>query len=160
MSLYAFEVTDIRGNTGTLEPWKGQVLLIVNTATGCGFARQFGGLESLYQKYRDHGFAVLGFPCRQFMRQEFSERNRIEQACRRDHGVTFPLFAVINVNGPGAHPLFRHLKREARGFLGTRSIKWNFTKFLVDRDGRVVRRFAPATTPETMEPHIRGLLGV
>lgn len=158
MSLYEVEVTDIQGNRRTLEEWRGQVLLIVNTATGCGFAPQFRGLQALHDRYRERGFAVLGFPCAQFMRQELDDNAKIADVCRLDYGVTFPLFARIDVNGPGAHPLFRYLKREARGILGTRAIKWNFTKFLVDRNGRVVRRFAPCRKPEAIERHIRVLL--
>ena len=158
VSLYEIEVTDIRGNRRTMGEWRGQVLLIVNTATGCGFAPQFKALQELYERYRERGFAVLGFPCAQFMRQELNDNAKIADVCRIDHGVTFPLFARIDVNGRNAHPLFRLLKREARGVFGTKAIKWNFTKFLVDRKGRVARRFAPSRKPEGLERHIRALL--
>ena len=159
MAIYDYEVTTISGEQQTLEPFRGKVLLIVNTATKCGFAPQFEGLEKLHRQYQDKGFAVLGFPSGQFMNQELDGNADIAEACRVNHGVTFPLFAKIDVNGDTAHPLFRHLSSEARGALGSRRIKWNFTKFLVDRDGKVLRRFAPADTPEKIEAHIKELLG-
>ncbi|WP_438433857.1 glutathione peroxidase [Gorillibacterium sp. sgz500922] len=158
MSLYEYEVKTIRGETTTLAPYRGQALLIVNTATKCGFAPQFKGLERLYQEYKDRGFAVLGFPSSQFLGQELDEDSRIAEACELNHGVTFPLFAKIDVKGPEAHPLFRHLTQEAPGLFGSRTIKWNFTKFLIDRDGRVVRRFAPKDTPDKIEASVRKLL--
>lgn len=158
MSIYDFEVTTISGQSQTLEPYRGKVLLIVNTATKCGFAPQFDGLEKLHQSYRDKGFAVLGFPCSQFMNQELAANSDIAEACRINHGVTFPLFSKIDVNGSSAHPLFKYLASEAPGALGTKTIKWNFTKFLVDRNGNVVKRFAPADTPEKMEGPIKKLL--
>lgn len=159
MTVYDYEVTTIAGERQTLEDYRGKVLLIVNTATKCGFAPQFNGLESLYQRYREQGFVVLGFPSGQFMNQELAENADIAEACRINHGVTFPLYAKIDVNGSTAHPLFQYLANEARGALGSRHIKWNFTKFLVDRDGKVIRRFAPADTPEKIEAHIKELLG-
>ena len=158
MSIYDYEIMTISGQTQKLEAYRGKVLLIVNTATKCGFAPQFDGLEKLHQTYQDQGLAVLGFPSSQFMNQELEHNEDIAKACRINHGVTFPLFSKIDVNGSGAHPLYKHLASEAPGALGSKAIKWNFTKFLVDRDGRVVKRFAPADTPEKIEKHIRELL--
>ncbi|MEC0203279.1 glutathione peroxidase [Paenibacillus lautus] len=158
MSIYEYEVKTIRGESQTLESYKGDVMLIVNTATKCGFAPQFGGLEKLHQTYRDQGLAVLGFPSSQFMNQELEEDAAIEEACKLNHGVTFPLFSKIDVNGTSAHPLYRHLTSEAPGALGIKAIKWNFTKFLVDRSGKVVKRFAPTDTPEKIEEDIKKLL--
>ncbi|WP_054956847.1 glutathione peroxidase [Paenibacillus dakarensis] len=158
MSIYDFEVTTINGQHQTLESYKGQVLLIVNTATKCGFAPQFDGLEKLHEAYQDQGFAVLGFPSSQFMNQELANDAEIASACKLNHGVTFPLFSKIDVNGASAHPLFKYLSSEAPGALGTKRIKWNFTKFLVDRNGKVINRFAPADTPEKIESHIKALL--
>ncbi|MDG0789732.1 glutathione peroxidase [Cohnella ginsengisoli] len=158
MSLYDIEVSDARGNSHPLSEYKGQVLLIVNTATKCGFAPQFKGLQKLYDKYKDEGFAVLGFPSNQFANQEPLEGEAIAEACELNHGVNFPLYAKIDVKGKDAHPLFKHLSREAPGLLGTRKIKWNFTKFLVGRDGKVIKRYAPTDTPEKIEGRIRDLL--
>ncbi|GGF95360.1 glutathione peroxidase [Paenibacillus abyssi] len=158
MSLYDIKVNTIRGEAQDLSSWKGDVLLIVNTATKCGFAPQFKGLQKLYEEYKDQGFAVLGFPSNQFAGQEPGAEEEIAQTCELNHGVTFPLFAKIDVNGANAHPLFQHLAKEAPGLLGSKSIKWNFTKFLVDRDGRVLKRFAPTDKPEQIEPHIKQLL--
>lgn len=158
MSIYEYEVKTIRGESQTLKSYEGDVMLIVNTATKCGFAPQFDGLEKLYQTYRDQGLAVLGFPSSQFMNQELEEDSAIEEACKLNHGVTFPLFSKIDVNGTNAHPLYRHLTSEAPGALGIKAIKWNFTKFLVDRSGRVVKRFAPTDTPEKIEEDIKKLL--
>jgi glutathione peroxidase len=158
MSIYEYEVKTIRGESQTLKSYEGDVMLIVNTATKCGFAPQFDGLEKLHQTYRDQGLAVLGFPSSQFMNQELEEDSAIEEACKLNHGVTFPLFSKIDVNGTSAHPLYRHLTREAPGALGIKAIKWNFTKFLVDRSGKVVKRFAPTDTPEKIEEAIKKLL--
>lgn len=158
MSIYEYEVKTIRGESQTLESYKGDVMLIVNTATKCGFAPQFDGLEKLHQTYREQGLAVLGFPSSQFMNQELEEDSAIEEACKLNHGVTFPLFSKIDVNGTSAHPLYRHLTSEAPGALGIKAIKWNFTKFLVDRSGKVVKRFAPTDTPEKIEEDIKKLL--
>lgn len=158
MSIYDIEVSDARGTTHSLSEYKGQVLLIVNTATKCGFAPQFKGLQKLYDDYKAQGFTVLGFPSNQFAGQEPLEGEAIAQACELNHGVNFPLYAKIDVKGKDAHPLFKHLTREAPGLLGTRTIKWNFTKFLVGRDGRVVKRFAPTETPEKIEGRVRELL--
>ncbi|QGG56856.1 glutathione peroxidase [Paenibacillus sp. FSL W8-1187] len=159
MSIYEIPVEKSGGEQTTLEPYRGKVMLIVNTATKCGLAPQFDGLEKLHQTYKDEGLAVLGFPCGQFANQEPGGDDQIQEACRINFGVTFPLYAKVDVNGDGASPLFQYLTSEAKGFLGTKAIKWNFTKFLVDRDGRVVQRFAPTDKPEKIESHIRRLLG-
>ena len=159
MSVYRFSVTTNRGEVQSLSEYKGKVLLIVNTASECGFAPQFRGLQKLYERYREKGFVVLGFPCNQFLRQEPRANDEIANYCELRFGVTFPLFAKIDVKGPDAHPLFRYLTARKRGFL-TRDIKWNFTKFLVDRDGEVIKRYAPATTPEKIERDIRRLLNM
>ncbi|WP_058300805.1 glutathione peroxidase [Gorillibacterium timonense] len=158
MSLYDYEVKTIRGENTTLSPYKGQVLLIVNTATKCGLAPQFKGLEKLYQEYRDQGFSVLGFPSDQFLNQELAEDSEIAQACEINHGVTFPLFAKIDVNGSDAHPLFKYLTEQAPGLFGSRAIKWNFTKFLIDREERIVHRFAPKDTPAKIESSLLKVL--
>lgn len=158
MSIYDIEVKTIKGETQTLAPYKGKVLLIVNTATGCGFAPQFKGLQRLHDRYSDQGFAVLGFPCSQFANQEKEDDGEIAQACEINFGVSFPLFSRIDVNGSEAHPLFKHLTNVARGVLGSKSIKWNFTKFLVDREGHVVKRFGSTAEPEKLEKHIMTLL--
>lgn len=158
MSLYDFDVSDIRGHKQSMADYRGRVLLIVNTATQCGFAPQFKGLQKLHEQYADQGLSVLGFPSNQFAHQEPGNNDEILAACELNHGVSFPLFAKIDVKGPGAHPLYRHLTNVKRGFLGSKTIKWNFTKFLVDRDGRVVKRFPPTATPERIESSIRTLL--
>ncbi|MBD2846740.1 glutathione peroxidase [Paenibacillus sp. IB182496] len=158
MSVYDYEVKTIRGESKRLTDYEGHVMLIVNTATKCGFAPQFKGLEELHRSYKDKGLAVLGFPSNQFANQEPGDNDEIAQACELNHGVTFPLFGKIDVNGANADPLFQHLTQEAPGILGSKSIKWNFTKFLVDRDGRVVKRFGPKDTPASIEPHVRKLL--
>lgn len=158
MSLYEIEVTDIRGNKTDLSAYRGRPMLIVNTATLCGFAPQFKGLQRLHEHYEAEGLAVLGFPSNQFAHQEPGDNEEILQACELNHGVTFPLFAKIDVKGPSAHPLFKQLTKEAPGFLGTKSIKWNFTKFLIDRNGRVVKRFSPTVVPDRIENWIRKVL--
>ena len=138
--------------------YRGQVLLVVNTASQCGFTPQYGGLQALYDEYKDRGFAILGFPCNQFGAQEPGGEAEIGAFCERNYGVDFPMFAKIDVNGPNAHPIYKHLKKAAPGLLGSESIKWNFTKFLVDRDGSVVERFAPTVRPEQLKPAIEKLL--
>lgn len=158
MSIYDIEVKTISGEKQTLAPYKGKVLLIVNTATGCGFAPQFKGLQKLHDDYRDQGFTVLGFPCSQFANQEKEHDNEIAEACEINFGVSFPLFSRINVNGNEAHPLFKYLTNEARGVLGSKSIKWNFTKFLIDREGHVVKRFGSTEEPEKLDEPIKRLL--
>lgn len=158
MSIYNIEVKTNRGESQTLAPYKGQVMLIVNTATKCGLAPQFKGLQKLHDTYENQGFTVLGFPCGQFANQEPGNDNDIAEACEINFGVSFPLYAKIDVNGSDAHPLFQHLTKEARGFLGSKLIKWNFTKFLIDQNGNVVKRFSPTDTPEQIESHIQKLL--
>ncbi|MCL6452949.1 MAG: glutathione peroxidase [Alicyclobacillus sp.] len=154
MSVYDFSVETADGRTQSLSAYTGKVLLIVNTASRCGFTPQYAGLQALYEKHRDEGFAVLGFPCNQFGGQEPGSNDEIQTFCHSKYHVTFPVFAKIDVNGDGAHPLYKYLKEQEPGVLGTEAIKWNFTKFLVDREGRVVKRFAPNTTPEDCEPDI------
>ncbi len=141
-----------------LEQYRGQVLLIVNTASKCGYTPQYAGLEQLYRAYKERGFTVLGFPSNQFGSQEPGAAAEIGSFCERNYGVSFPLFAKIEVNGPNAHPLYRYLKKAKPGIFGTRRIKWNFTKFLIDRQGDVVRRFAPATQPKALARAIEALL--
>jgi glutathione peroxidase len=156
--LYDFAVRTIDGEEATLDFCRGLVLLVVNVASRCGFTPQYPGLEALYQKYASRGLVVLGFPCNQFGGQEPGSEPEIRAFCSATYHVTFPLFAKVEVNGPDTHPLYQWLKREQKGMLGTESIKWNFTKFLVDRAGRVVARYAPQTTPEEIEPAIERLL--
>lgn len=156
--IYAFEAAQINGQPKSLADYKGQVVLIVNTASKCGFTPQFEGLEKLYQKYKDKGLAIIGFPCNQFGKQDPGANDEIQEFCSLNYGVSFPMFGKIEVNGKNAHPLFEHLKKAAPGALGTKNIKWNFTKFLVNRDGEVVERFAPATAPEKIEKDIEALL--
>jgi len=158
MSLYDFTVTTIQGTEKSLSDYRGKVLLIVNTASKCGFTPQYNGLQALYDAYRDKGFEVLGFPCDQFGHQEPGNEDEILQFCELNFGVTFPLFAKINVNGPHAHPLYQYLTKAKRGILGSSAIKWNFTKFLIDGNGQVIKRFAPTDTPEKIEEEIKGLL--
>ncbi|MGD9971347.1 MAG: glutathione peroxidase [Sulfuricurvum sp.] len=157
-TVYDFEVLDIHKHRTTLAAYKGNVMLIVNTASRCGFTPQFDGLEKLYQEHKNKGFVVLGFPCNQFASQEPLNEAQIENFCRLDYGVTFPMFAKIDVNGADAHPLYRYLKSHASGLFGSEIIKWNFTKFLIDRNGNVIRRYAPATPPAAIEEDIRKLL--
>jgi glutathione peroxidase len=157
-ALYAFTAALLDGNTLSLAEFTGRVLLIVNTASKCGFTPQYAGLEHLYRSYKDRGFVVLGFPCNQFGQQEPGSAHDIGTFCERNYGVTFPIFAKIHVNGPAAHPLFKFLKDRKPGLFGTKAIKWNFTKFLIDRDGNVVSRFAPATRPADLAGPIERLL--
>ena len=158
MDAYDFSAPLLSGETVGLDRFRGQVLLVVNTASQCGFTPQYKGLQALHERYHGRGFSVLGFPCNQFGRQEPGSAAEIAAFCERDYGVTFPMFARVDVNGPGAHPLFRYLKSRARGLLWTQRIKWNFTKFLVARDGRVVRRYGPAAAPERIAADIEALL--
>lgn len=158
MSIYDYEVTTLRGEPITLDRYRGKVLLIVNTASKCGFTPQFAGLEHLYKKYGPEEFVVLGFPCNQFAGQEPGTENEIGEFCQRNYGVTFPMFSKIDVNGKDTHPLYEHLKRNSPGFMGIEAIKWNFTKFLLDREGLVVKRFAPADPPEKLTGDIESLL--
>ena len=158
MNILDFSATDIHGTDQPLSRWRGEVLLIVNVASRCGFTPQYAGLEELYRRHRSAGFTVLGFPCNQFGAQEPGNEASIAAFCEEQYGVTFPLFAKVDVNGAAAHPLFSYLKRTRPGLLGSGAIKWNFTKFLVGRDGEVRARFAPTVTPARLEPRIRALL--
>ena len=157
-NIYQFEAELLDGENKAFTDYEGKVLLIVNTASKCGFTPQYAGLEKLYEKYKDQGLVVLGFPCNQFGGQEPGTEEQIGVFCQKNYGVTFPMFAKIDVNGDNAHPLYRFLKSSAPGLLGSESIKWNFTKFLIDRHGKVVDRFAPATKPEEIEDAIKALL--
>ncbi len=157
-TLYDFEARTLDGQSRPLSDFKGKVLLIVNTASKCGFTPQYQGLQKLYDNFADRGLEVLGFPCNQFGHQEPGDAGEIGAFCEKNYGVRFPVFEKIDVNGEHAHPLFRYLKAEAPGVLGTEGIKWNFTKFLVDRDGRVVKRYAPKDKPEKLADDIEALL--
>lgn len=156
--IYATEVTTIEGKQINLSLYQGKVILIVNLASQCGFTGQYDGLEKLYRKYVDQGLVILGFPCNQFGNQEPGSPEEIMTFCRLNYGVTFPMFAKTDVNGPNTHPLYTLLKNERPGFLGSSAIKWNFTKFLVDRDGNVVERYSPSTKPSEIEDKITSLL--
>jgi glutathione peroxidase len=158
MTVYDFDAIDINGKTRSLEDFRGKVLLIVNTASACGFTPQYAGLEMLYEKYQND-FAVLAFPCNQFGAQEKGGSEEIRNFCDLRFNVQFPLFEKIEVNGDGAHPLYNYLKESLPGVLGTEAIKWNFTKFLVDRSGNPVKRFAPNDKPEDIEEDIKALIG-
>jgi len=157
--LFDFEVRSLTGQVTTLTPYRGRVLLIVNTASQCGFTPQYEGLEKLHRKYESRGLSVLGFPCNQFGAQEPGTAEDIANFCRDHYQVTFPIYDKIEVNGPKTHPLFRLLKNKAKGLFGSESIKWNFTKFLVDRQGTVKSRHAPTETPASLEAPIEALLG-
>ena len=157
-SIYDISVNDIHGKPVKLARYKGKVLLIVNTASKCGFTPQYKGLEALHRKYHAQGLAVLGFPCNQFGAQEPGSEADIAQFCEMNYGVSFPMFAKVDVNGGHASPLYRHLKSAKPGVLGSEAIKWNFTKFLVDRNGEVVQRYSPQTEPKDLEADIRNLL--
>ena len=158
MTAYDFNATALDGQPVDLARYRGKALLIVNTASACGFTPQYQDLEELQRRYADQGLVVLGFPCNQFGRQEPGSEAEIGAFCEKNYGVTFPMFAKIDVNGDDAHPLFRFLKGEAPGVLGTEGIKWNFTKFLVNKEGAVVKRYAPATKPEELKGDIEKLL--
>ena len=157
-SLYDFDALRIDGTSVPLRQYEGKVLLIVNTASACGFTPQFAGLEELHQRYADQGLAVLGFPCNQFGRQDPGSNEEIASFCQRNYGVSFPMMAKIDVNGPEATPLYRWLTAEAPGLLGSKAIKWNFTKFLVGRDGQVIRRYAPQDAPQKLASDIEAAL--
>lgn len=151
MTLSDFQATDIQGNLRNLSEFAGKTVLIVNVASACGYTPQYAGLEALYKKHKDAGFVVLGFPCNQFGAQEPGAEAEIAAFCDTRYGVTFPLFAKVDVNGADAHPLFQWLKSEKKGIFGTESIKWNFTKFLVGPDGHVIKRYGSGDTPEAIE---------
>lgn len=157
-SIYDIEVQGIDGKPLSMADYAGKVLLIVNTASRCGFTPQYKGLEALHEEYADKGLSVLGFPCNQFGNQEPGNEEEIAQFCSLNFDVKFPLFAKVDVNGKNAHPLFQTLAAEAPGLLGSKSIKWNFTKFLVGRDGQVRERFAPSTDPDSLRESIETLL--
>jgi glutathione peroxidase len=158
-SIYDFTVRDIDGNQRSLGEFRGKTLLVVNVASRCGFTPQYTGLEAMWRQLRDRGVVVLGFPCDQFGHQEPGDEAEIRQFCSTSYDVSFPMFAKIEVNGAGAHPLYRWLKHEGKGVLGSEAIKWNFTKFLVDPEGQVVRRYAPTDTPEKIAQEIERRLG-
>jgi glutathione peroxidase len=153
-SIYGFEVVTIDGAPTTLDRWRDHVLLIVNVASKCGFTPQYRGLEALFRKYQGQRFAVLGFPCDQFGHQEPGTETEIQEFCSLSYDVTFPMFSKIDVNGPNAHPLYEFLKAEKKGLLGSEGIKWNFTKFLVGRDGSVLTRYGSNVTPESIEKDV------
>ncbi len=156
--IYAFSAETLQGDTVSLADWQNKVLLIVNTASECGFTPQYKGLQELHDRYSSRGFAVLGFPCNQFGKQEPGDAAQIGSFCKKNFGVTFPMFAKVDVNGANAHPLFKFLTEEAPGVLGTEGIKWNFTKFLVDREGNVITRFGSVTKPDALSKDIESLL--
>ncbi|MDM4769724.1 glutathione peroxidase [Solimonas sp. SE-A11] len=158
MSVYGFEAKTIDGQSQSLDAYRGKVLLIVNVASKCGFTPQYKGLEEVYRRNKDKGLAVLGFPCDQFGHQEPGDENEIKNFCSLSYDVSFPLFAKIDVNGDNAHPLYKYLKTASPGILGTEGIKWNFTKFLVDKSGNVVKRYGSMDTPEKIEKDIAALL--
>jgi glutathione peroxidase len=160
MNIYDITVKTIRGEEKSMADYKGKVLLIVNTASKCGFTPQYKELQELYDEYKDKGFEVLGFPCNQFGQQEPGTESEIESFCQLNYGVTFPMFAKVDVNGEDAHPLFVYLTEKAPGIFGTKMIKWNFTKFLVDKNGNVVERFAPQTKPSDLKGEIEKLLNM
>ncbi|MFS1522848.1 glutathione peroxidase [Microbulbifer sp. 2304DJ12-6] len=156
--LYSIPIETADGKPSSLEDYKGKLLLVVNTASQCGFTKQYKGLESLYSRYKERGLVVLGFPCNQFGNQEPGSNEEIQTFCTLNFGVSFPVYAKLDVNGPAAHPLFVQLKKRAPGLLGTEGIKWNFTKFLISRDGKDVKRFAPKDTPESLQAEIEQML--
>lgn len=158
MTVYKYSAVTLAGGEVGLEAWRGRVLLIVNTASECGFTPQYAGLEALYRKLEPDGLTILGFPCNQFGGQEPGNAAEIGAFCQKNYGVTFPMFGKVDVKGPHAHPLFQYLTEAKPGILGTEAIKWNFTKFLIDRNGDPVARFAPQTKPEELEAPIRKLL--
>ncbi|GGB48072.1 glutathione peroxidase [Shewanella inventionis] len=157
-AIYSITVKDIKGHDIVMNAYKDKVLLIVNTASKCGFTPQYQALEALNQEYKDKGLVILGFPCNQFGKQEQGNEQEISQFCELNFGVTFPLFSKVEVNGTHTHPLYQLLKKSAKGLLGSESIKWNFTKFLVDKNGNVVNRYAPTTKPEELKSIIEKLL--
>ena len=158
MGVYDFSARTIDGAEQSLSDYKGKVLLVVNVASKCGFTPQYKGLEALYREYKDKGLVILGFPCDQFGHQEPGDEDEIKNFCSLNYDVSFPMFAKIKVNGDDAHPLYKHLKDEQGGVLGWDAIKWNFTKFLVDRSGKVVKRYAPTDKPESIAKDVAALL--
>lgn len=158
MSIYDFEAKKINGKTVSMSQYKGNVMLIVNVASKCGFTSQYAGLQKLHEKYSSKGLSILGFPCNQFMNQEPASEKEIASFCSLNYGVSFDMFSKIDVNGDDAHPLYKYLTSKSSGLFGTEFIKWNFTKFLIDRDGNIIKRFGPSTTPSEIEDDIRALL--
>lgn len=158
MSIYDYSATNIAGNDVPLADFKDKVVLIVNTASKCGFTPQFEGLETLYKEMADEGLVILGFPCNQFGNQDPGSHGEIEEFCQLNYGVSFPMFSKVEVNGGGTHPLYKYLKEEAKGLLGSKNIKWNFTKFLINKDGEVVKRYAPTDKPKDIKQDIQALL--
>lgn len=157
-SIYQFQAKSLQGQEVDFSQYKGKVILVVNTASKCGFTYQYEGLQALHDKYHSAGLVILGFPCNQFGEQEQGNEGEISEFCQLNYGVSFPMFAKIEVNGPNTHPLFAHLKSAKPGFLGSQKIKWNFTKFLINRDGEVVERFGSITKPQAIEAKIKALL--
>ncbi len=157
-TFYDFNATSIIGENVNMSKFKGKVVLVVNVASKCGFTPQYEGLEKLYEEYKEKGFVILGFPCNQFHEQEPGTSKEIHNFCKVNYGVTFPLFEKIDVNGDNTHPLYRFLKKEATGFLWSKGIKWNFTKFLIDRKGKVITRYGSVTKPKEIAPDIVKLL--
>lgn len=155
---YEFSAMSLRNKQILMEEYKGKVVLVVNTASKCGLTPQFEGLEALYQKYKERGLVILGFPCNQFASQDPGGADDIAQVCQVNYGVTFPMFAKVDVNGASAHPIFKYLTSELHGWFGNK-VKWNFTKFLIDANGKPVKRFAPVVKPEKLEKYIEALLG-
>ncbi len=158
MSVYEFSAQDIQGNNKNLADFKGKVMLIVNTASKCGFTPQYEGLENIYKDLKEQGLEILGFPCNQFGQQEKGSDTEIAGFCMKNYGVSFPMFSKVDVNGDNAHPLYDYLKKQSPGILGSKGIKWNFTKFLVGKDGQVIKRFAPTAKPKDIAKDIKALL--
>ncbi|WP_228237197.1 glutathione peroxidase [Allomuricauda sp. M10] len=157
MTFYDFEAERLDGTLKSMSTYKGKTVIVVNTASKCGLTPQYEGLEKLYETYKDQGLVILGFPCNQFGNQEPGTADEIEEFCQLNYGVSFPMFAKIEVNGKNTHPIFKYLKSELKGLLGS-AIKWNFTKFVVDKQGTPVKRFAPVSTPESMKDYIKEIL--
>lgn len=157
-NFYQFKANSLQGKEVSMEEFKGKTILVVNTASKCGLTPQFEGLEKLYQKYNLKDFIVLGFPCNQFANQEPGNEQEIAEFCQINYGVTFPMFAKVDVNGEGAHPIFKYLKKELGGWFGSK-IKWNFTKFLIDANGKPIKRFSPTTKPEEIDKYLEKIIG-
>jgi len=157
-SFYEFSAKDLQGKQVNMNAYAGKAILVVNTASNCGLTPQFEGLEGLYRKHQQKGLIILGFPCNQFANQEPGNEQSIAEGCVLNYGVTFPMFAKVEVNGDNAHPIFKYLKSELKGFLGSERIKWNFTKFLIDKGGKPLKRFSPTTKPEKIEKYIEEIL--
>lgn len=157
MTFYDFEAERLDGTMESMDTYKGKTIIVVNTASKCGLTPQYEGLEKLYETYKDQGLVILGFPCNQFGGQEPGTADEIQEFCQLNYGVSFPMFAKIEVNGKNTHPIFKYLKSELKGLLGS-AIKWNFTKFVIDKKGTPVERFAPISTPESMEDYIKTIL--